>query len=351
MINKQQNPDDDLPTKPSFTDSEIASRLDSLWNLNSSQSSKSNRGQERLEIGPYRIDEPIGAGAFGVVYKAHHLQDAQVVALKIPHPEWLSNPDALKRFENEARTCACLDHESIVPLISADLTGKVPFIASEFIDGPDLAEWLSTCVATSRNTTDIALFAIRIVHAVTYAHQMGVIHRDIKPSNILMLPQSDRDDSSELNDFSPKLADFGLAKLTLEPIVNSRSSLIIGTPMMIVNAVLMAGPLYQGNGRVSDLIQCLGLAFGINIVIPVLCLLRIYGIRWATKVALAMSIVVNGIVPVLILSGVMPSFEGLYSNAPLFRITNHMMVLFYGIVQSTLLGISVYSDSVSTRRR
>ncbi len=85
-----------------------------------------------MEFGNFRIEEELGAGAFGVVYKALDLQTGRHVALKIPRPENLKNQDFLLRFESEAKAAARLDHPSIVATYSADLACSTPYIASHY---------------------------------------------------------------------------------------------------------------------------------------------------------------------------------------------------------------------------
>lgn len=119
---------------------------------------------------------------------------------------------------------------------------------------------------------------------------------------------------------------------------------------MLFNAYLITGPYYHGNERMSDLVQCLGIAIGNNLVTAILCGLRIIDMRWAAWAALILTTSVTVVVPVLTVLDAIQTFRGLYENAPFFRIANHAQILLFGLIQSTLLAICVYSDLSSQRR-
>jgi hypothetical protein len=115
---------------------------------------------------------------------------------------------------------------------------------------------------------------------------------------------------------------------------------------MTVNAISMTVPGFKSSVTTADIIQCIGLAVGVNLAIPVLCVLRLLGYRWSTPTALVGTLIANVMVPLLIFADVMPSFEGLYENAGFFWLTNHMLILFYGLTQASLLSVSVYADYI-----
>ena len=107
------------------------------------------------------------------------------MALKIPRPEVLADEERLARFEAEARAAAALDHPDIVPMLEADLDGPIPFIATAYCDGPNLADWLAEQPRAVPFRTAAKLMA-RVADAIEHAHVHGVYHRDLKPSNVML---------------------------------------------------------------------------------------------------------------------------------------------------------------------
>lgn len=233
------------PLRPSVE--EVVARLDQLWSKESHASGPllDFRGQR---IGSYLLERPIGCGAFGVVYCARDENLGREVALKIPRPDVLVDPDKLHRFEKEAVLAAALDHPAIVQVYMAELDGPTPYIASAYCHGPDLGEWLADR-SEPVPPHEAAKFIIKVADAVQYAHSQGVVHRDLKPSNILLEPRSDEDPQS-LDSFDPKLTDFGLATLIQESLRDTRSSLLIGTPLYMAPEQLL--PDSQGAGEPAD---------------------------------------------------------------------------------------------------
>ena len=150
-------------------------------------------------IGRYRILGILGEGAFGRVYRGFDDELQRLVAIKIPNPDRLSQPDDAAAFLAEARTVASLDHPNIVPVHDLGRTddGGI-YVVSRFIQGPTLSEHLRD---TRLDFQATAQLLAKVALAVHYAHQNCVIHRDIKPSNILL----------EADSGIPYVADFGLA--------------------------------------------------------------------------------------------------------------------------------------------
>ncbi|MDX1516833.1 MAG: tetratricopeptide repeat protein [Woeseiaceae bacterium] len=153
-------------------------------------------------IGPYRVERLIGSGGMGMVYLASRADEQydQQVAIKLGRHR-LVDPDTEIRLRNERQILADLDHPCIARLLDGGTTaGGVPYLVMEYIDGMRLDTYcdLHRLSITAR----LRLFQA-ICGAVDYAHRNLVIHRDIKPSNILVT-----------EDGTPKLLDFGIAKLT-----------------------------------------------------------------------------------------------------------------------------------------
>ena len=135
------------------------------------------------------------------------------VALKLPRAEWLLDLQGRERFVREARAVAGLDHPHIVPLYEAGELHGVCYMASAYCDGPDLAGWLRGRGGPIDPRTAARLVA-DLADALQHAHDHGVLHRDLKPSNILLQPRPAAEASPE--EFSPRIVDFGLARL-LDP--------------------------------------------------------------------------------------------------------------------------------------
>jgi len=210
----------------------VVQRLGKMW----SKIPKSDLDASMFAVGrtvaQYELLEVIGSGSFGVVYRAKDNSLDRVVALKLPRIEVLIDPEKRKRFAAEAKLAAKLDHPNIVPIYQADLDGAVPFIASAYCDGPNLAQWIDGCDSVSDWRQSVDLIAT-IAGAVDHAHQMGVLHRDIKPANIMLQRRPEYDCGRTLAEFDPTLTDFGLAKLSDLEVHDTRSSVLIGTPLYV----------------------------------------------------------------------------------------------------------------------
>jgi serine/threonine protein kinase len=141
--------------------------------------------QDKLIIGSYRIQCPLGEGGMGMVYKAHQPKLDRLVALKVIRPQILAaRPDIISRFHREARAIAQLNHPNVVLLYDADEANGIPFIAMEFVDGVTLEKMVRTQgpLPFRQACEYIRQSALGLQHA----HEMGLVHRDIKPSNILV---------------------------------------------------------------------------------------------------------------------------------------------------------------------
>lgn len=244
-------PDDSHPDSApdlSSDDQRLIERLDRLWRTEIAAVAPTERGE--TQIGPYLVKRTVGHGAFGVVFHAIDPRLQREVALKVPRPEVLVCYDKLQRFEDEALAAARLDHPGIVPIYDAELSGPTPYIASAFCAGPDLAAWLEQHPSESRDCQSVARFMLEVARAVAYAHSQGVVHRDIKPSNIMLAVNDETTAGASLDDFTPRLTDFGLAKLTDAPLNSSRSSWILGTPTYMAPEQLL--PQWGAVGEKAD---------------------------------------------------------------------------------------------------
>src|SRR5690606_31319625 len=153
-------------------------------------------GQPR-RIGPFLIMRRLGAGGMGVVYLGRHESSAALAAVKVLHPE-AADPVLLARLRRELAAARSVPRFCTAPVVAADLTGDPPYVATEYIEGPTLAE------AVARRGTlagaDLEGLALGVAMALRAIHDHGVVHRDLKPSNIL------------LSHLGPRVIDFGIAR-------------------------------------------------------------------------------------------------------------------------------------------
>ncbi|MDE3136986.1 MAG: protein kinase [Acidobacteriota bacterium] len=151
-------------------------------------------------VGPYEIVGAIGAGGMGEVYRARDTRLGRDVAVKVLPASFASDPERLRRFEQEARAVAALNHPNILAVYDIGAHGGAPFLVTELLEGETLRERLGEGALPVRKAIDIA---VQAAHGVAAAHEKGIIHRDLKPANIFLT-----------SDGRVKILDFGLAKLT-----------------------------------------------------------------------------------------------------------------------------------------
>src|SRR4051812_20422107 len=134
-------------------------------------------------LGRFALQEVIGRGSFGIVYRALDTELDRVVALKVPRAGRLASVDETERFLREARCAARLRHSGIVALHEAGQIDGDYYLVSEYIEGTTLARRLEADVPPPRLAADLVA---QVAEALDHAHQRGIIHRDIKPSNVLL---------------------------------------------------------------------------------------------------------------------------------------------------------------------
>ena len=165
-------------------------------------------------IGPYRITDEVGRGGMGVVYRAERIEGpfSQQVAIKVL-PRGRDTAALLRRFEQEQRVLALLDHPHIARLLDGGLTeGGRPYFVMEYVDGEPLDAY---CDRHRLSIGKRLRLFLAVCEAVQYAHQNLVVHRDLKPSNILVAAPTEEGGQPALasRGLQVKLLDFGIAKL------------------------------------------------------------------------------------------------------------------------------------------
>jgi predicted ATPase/serine/threonine protein kinase len=174
-------------------------------------------------MGAYDVRSLIGRGGMGEVYLAHDTRLHRNVALKLLQPGLVRHPDALRRFEQEARAASSLNHPNIITIYEiGELDGR-PFLAMELVEGRSLA----ALPGRPMDAGSVAHIGAQVARALSVAHAAGIVHRDIKPENIMI----------RADDYV-KLLDFGVARLlpgpagaTADPgMKGTAPAVILGTP-------------------------------------------------------------------------------------------------------------------------
>jgi serine/threonine protein kinase len=156
----------------------------------------------------YKVLEELSRGGMGIVYRALDVKLDREVALKVLPPELVADPERKRRFIQEAKAAAKLEHPNISVVYEIDEADGVTFIAMELIRGEKLKDALQReCPPLARSLE----LAAEVAEGLAIAHEKGVVHRDLKPANILVTEQG-----------HAKIIDFGLAKL-VEPLAGEGS--------------------------------------------------------------------------------------------------------------------------------
>src|SRR3954449_11447205 len=153
------------------------------------------------KLGPYEIVSALGAGGMGEVYRARDPRLGREVAIKVLPSGSAPDSERLRRFEQEARATAALNHPNILAVFDIGSENNSPYIVSELLEGETLRSRLISGPLPVRKAVD---YALQIARGLTAAHNHGIFHRDLKPENLFLT-----------RDGHVKILDFGLAKLTM----------------------------------------------------------------------------------------------------------------------------------------
>jgi serine/threonine protein kinase len=151
-----------------------------------------------FRLGPYEILAPLGAGGMGEVYRARDLRLDRDVAVKILPPGFSADPEFLRRFEQEAKAAAALNHAGILAVYDVGQHEGSPYIVSELLEGETLRARMTGALPVRRAVE----YALEVARGLAAAHEKRIVHRDLKPENIFVRA-----------DGRVKILDFGLAKL------------------------------------------------------------------------------------------------------------------------------------------
>jgi Tol biopolymer transport system component len=192
------------------------------------------------KLGPYEILAPLGAGGMGEVYQARDTVLDRDVAIKVLPLSFSSDPDRLRRFEQEARAAAALNHPNILAVFQMGTYEGSPYLVSELMEGGTLRSSLKSGPMPLRKVID---WGVQIARGLAAAHEKGIVHRDVKPENLALT-----------KDGRVKILDFGLALLL--PYRGTDNPDALTTSPLTEPGVMMGTAGYmspeQVNGKVAD---------------------------------------------------------------------------------------------------
>jgi serine/threonine protein kinase/dienelactone hydrolase len=219
------------------SDSIIRTPVEAAVQLLTSDKAESLLGQQ---LDHYEIIAPLGEGGMGAVYLARDTKLGRKVALKLLPSYFSSDPERLRRFEQEACAASALNHPNILTIYEIGETNGTQFIATEFIEGETLRAHMRGEPMQLGEVLDVAE---QVAFALAAAHEAGIIHRDIKPENVMVR-----------SDALVKVLDFGLAKLTWQEATSPEGAM--RTPARTSAGVVMGTVPYmspeQALGREVD---------------------------------------------------------------------------------------------------
>jgi eukaryotic-like serine/threonine-protein kinase len=193
-----------------------------------------------IRVGDYEIQSLLGAGGMGEVYRARDLRLRRDVAIKVLPSFVSSDPERLRRFEQEATAAAALNHPNILAVYQMGMHGGAPYLVSELLEGETLRELVKRGPLALRKAID---HAVQTARGLAAAHEKGIVHRDLKPENLFVT-----------KDGRLKILDFGLAKLIQPQPSSEHSAPTLGgetEPGMVMGTAGYMSP-EQVRGQATD---------------------------------------------------------------------------------------------------
>jgi serine/threonine-protein kinase len=190
-------------------------------------------------LGHYQLDSLLGAGGMGEVWRARDTRLDRAVAVKILPEHLADNPEALRRFEREAKAVAALSHPNILSIFDFGAERGVSYAVMELLDGGNLREYLNRGEPGWRRT---AWIGAAVAEGLAAAHDKGIIHRDLKPENIFLT-----------RDGQIKVLDFGIARVKQVVTAESETRTATATtkPGAVIGTIAYMSP-EQARGQVAD---------------------------------------------------------------------------------------------------
>lgn len=177
-------------------------------------------------LGEYRLLESIGRGGQGEVLRARHVSLQREVAIKVLDldPVFSQAGDQRARFMREIKIHSSLSHPRLVKVLDAGVSGDVPYLAMELLQGPTLEQLLDD--RTRLSSREARQYTMDMVEGLEYLHQRGILHRDLKPRNVIV------DDRSGL-----KILDFGLARASTGTVLTAAGA-VVGTVLFLAPEII-----------------------------------------------------------------------------------------------------------------
>src|SRR5262245_42230786 len=179
------------------------------------------------KLGPYEIQDLLGSGGMGEVYRALDPRIGRTVAIKILPSTFSGDSNRLSRFQQEARAAGLLNHPNILAIYDVGTDNGSPYLVSELLEGTTLRQKLESGALPRRRAIE---YALQIIRGLTAAHEKNIIHRDLKPENLFIT----KDGRLKILDFglakliAPEAADPGLSALQTAD-VHSQPGIVLGT--------------------------------------------------------------------------------------------------------------------------
>lgn len=189
-------------------------------------------------IGPYQVLGPLGAGGMGEVYKALDPRVGRQVALKLLPESMANDPDLRRRFEQEARLAASLNHPNVMAIYDVGLDQHPPYIVAELVIGESLRSMITAGPLAPRKAVDIAA---QIAAGLAAAHAAGIVHRDLKPENVIVTSEG-----------VAKILDFGVARIAAKPApANQTATMALTSAGSVVGTAAYMSPEQARAGEVD----------------------------------------------------------------------------------------------------